>query len=319
MALKIVQRILKSQATIEKLYLCERGICSLLATKNLSKLHHSTFDTRIEIKRSFSQSQSYPNDGNSSAEKDCRNQGVGVGEDEFEKQSKEDKFNEEKETKLDDEDEQIKESILFASLKFVPGYGWSKQAVEAGTESLGYPIVTSGIIEDPGISLIHHHYKSSNEALVKMMQKEIEELTKSGQDLKIAPFLRKNVEKRLIMNVPYMSKWPEALAIMSYPQNAPSSVNLGLELVDSMWHLAGDKSVDINWYTKRISLLGIYKTTELAMMQDKSDGYVDTWAFLDRRFEDSKSLQDILGSPDDAIKVLGAIGSTVQAVLGMKR
>ena len=319
MALKIVQRIFKSQASIEKLYLCERGICSLQASRNLSNLHQQTFDTRREIKRSFSQSQSYPKDGNNSTEKDSKNQDVAGGEDEFEKQSKEDKFNEEKETKLDDEDEQIKASILSASLQFVPGYGWSKQAVEAGTESLGYPTVTSGIIDEPSISLIHHHYRSSNEALVKMMQKEIEELTKSGQDLKIAPFLRKNVEKRLIMNVPYMSKWPEALAIMAYPQNAPSSVHLGLELVDSMWHLAGDKSVDINWYTKRISLLGIYKTTELAMMQDKSEGYVDTWAFLDRRFEDSKSLQDILGSPDDAIKVLGAIGSTVQAVLGMKR
>ena len=55
------------------------------------------------------------------------------------------------------------------------------------------------------------------------------------------------------------------------------------------------------------------------MMQDRSEGYADTWAFLDRRFEDSKSLKDILGAPDDAAKVLGAIGSTVQAVLGMKR
>ena len=86
-----------------------------------------------------------------------------------------------------------------------------------------------------------------------------------------------------------------------------------------MWHAAGDKSVDINWYTKRVTLYGIYKSTELAMMQDKSEGYTETLAFLDRRFEDSKSLHDIFGSPDDAVKVLGAIGSTVQAVLGMRR
>ena len=77
------------------------------------------------------------------------------------------------------------------------------------------------------------------------------------------------------MNVPYISKWPEALAIMSYPQNALSSLELGLELVDSMWHASGDKSVDINWYTKRVSLYGIYKSTELAMMQDKSEGHVE--------------------------------------------
>jgi ubiquinone biosynthesis protein COQ9 len=37
--------------------------------------------------------------------------------------------------------------------------------------------------------------------------------------------------------------------------------------MDSLWHFAGDKSTDVNWYTKRISLLAIYKSTEVAMMQ----------------------------------------------------
>lgn len=317
MALKVVQRTLKLHTTIDKLYLCERGIHTFNPRQTLSYQKIQTFDTKLELRKKFSQSQICSNDGKH--HQDSRNHEFETSEDVFEKESKKEKINDEKETKQDDEDERIKESILSASLKFVPGYGWSKQAVEAGTESLGYPTVTSGIIDDAGISLIHHHYKSSNEALVKMMEKEVEELKKSGQELKIAPFLRTFIEKRLMMNVPYISKWPEALAIMSYPQNALSSLELGSELVSSMWHAAGDKSVDINWYTKRVTLYGIYKSTELAMMQDKSEGYADTLAFLDRRFEDSKSLQDILGSPDDAVKVLGAIGSTVQAVLGMRR
>ena len=315
--LKTVKGMLKQPATIQKLCLCERGVHNLKPTRTLSSADKQKFDIRLLLNRNLSQSQSYPNENpNLMEEKTSSNEFSG---DEFSKKSKEDKINEEKETAQDDDDERIKQSILSESLKFVPGYGWSKQAIEAGTESLGYPTVTSGVIDDPSISLIHYHYQTSNNALAKIMQNEIEELTKSGQEINTTQFLRKNVEKRLIMNVPYMSKWAEALAIMSYPQNAPSSLNLGLELVDSMWHLAGDKSVDINWYSKRLLLLGIYKTTELAMMQDRSEGYADTWAFLDRRFEDSKSLKDILGAPDDAAKVLGAIGSTIQAVLGMKR
>ena len=317
MALKVFQRTLRLHTAIEKLYLCEQGIHTFNPRQTLPYQKIPTIDTKLEFHKNFSQSQTCSNNGKK--HQDSRNHEFETSEDFFQKESKKEKVNDEKETKQDDEDERIKESILSASLKFVPGYGWSKQAVEAGTESLGYPTVTSGIIDDAGISLIHHHYKSSNKALVTMMEKEIEELKKSGQELKVAPFLRKFVEKRLIMNVSYISKWPEALAIMSYPPNALSSLELGLELVDSMWHASGDKSVDINWYTKRVSLYGIYKSTELAMMQDKSEGYVDTLAFLDRRFEDSKSLQDILGSPDDAVKVLGAIGSTLQAVLGMKR
>merc|ERR1712037_529519 len=141
-------------------------------------------------------------------------------QDQFSQKAKEDKASEDKETKVDDEDEGIKESILSASLKFVPGYGWSKQAIEAGTESLGHPSVTSGIIADPGISLVHHHYQVSNDFLVRLMKKEIDELQASNQELKVTPFLKKSIEKRLRMNVPYMSRWAESLAIMTYPQNA---------------------------------------------------------------------------------------------------
>ena len=239
--------------------------------------------------------------------------------DDYSKKAKEGNDKEEKETNEDDEDEQIRESILSASLKFVPGYGWTKHAVEAGTESLGYPTVTAGVISDPDISLIHYHYRVSNEKLIKLMKKEMEEQKASGQEVKVTKFLKKSIEQRLIMNVPYMSRWAEALAIMTYPQNAPNSLTLGLELVDSMWHVGGDTNVDMSWYSKRLILLGIYKTTELAMMQDQSDGYLDTWAFLDRRFDDSKNLQELLGTSDDALKILGAVGSTVQAFLGVKR
>ena len=41
-----------------------------------------------------------------------------------------------------------------------------------------------------------------------------------------------------------------------------------------------------NWYTKRGSLAGIYKATEIYMLQDKSEDYTDTWSFLDSRLQD---------------------------------
>ena len=253
------------------------------------------------------------------AEGEQRQDSFSGGQDEFSQKVKQDRMKEERETKEDDEDESIRDSILSASLPFVLGYGWSKQAVEAGTESLGHPTITAGVISDPGIALIHHHYQMSNDLLIRLMKQEVEEVQASGQELKITPFLKRSIEKRLKMNIPYMSRWAEALAIMTYPQNAPTSLNLGLELVDSMWHVVGDKEVDLNWYSKRLTLLGVYKSTELAMMQDKSEGYLDTWSFLDRRFDDAKNIKELLGAPEDAIKIIGAVGSTVQAFLGVKR
>ena len=58
------------------------------------------------------------------------------------------------------------------------------------------------------------------------------------------------------MNTPYLGHWANALALMAAPQNVPKSMNFGLNLVDSMWFHAGDKSLDYNWYTKRLMLLG---------------------------------------------------------------
>ena len=79
-----------------------------------------------------------------------------------------------------------------------------------------------------------------------------------SKEIKIRPsvFLRKHVENRLRMNIPYLGQWAKALALMSSPENVPKSMNYGLNLVDIMWFHAGDKSIDYNWYTKRLMLLG---------------------------------------------------------------
>ena len=62
------------------------------------------------------------------------------------------------------------------------------------------------------------------------------------------------------------------------------------QFVDDIWFYAGDRSIDMSWYSKRATLAAIYLSTELYMMEDKSPGFVDTYAFLDRRFEDIRQL-----------------------------
>lgn len=44
--------------------------------------------------------------------------------------------------------------------------------------------------------------------------------------------------------------------------------------------------LQMNWYTKRAALTGIYNTTELVMLQDSSPDFQDTWNFLDNRIQD---------------------------------
>jgi len=61
------------------------------------------------------------------------------------------------------------------------------------------------------------------------------------------------------MTIPYAENWHEAMAELASPSAALDALSLLAQLVDDIWYHAGDKSYDTNWYTKRVSLAGIYK------------------------------------------------------------
>lgn len=44
----------------------------------------------------------------------------------------------------------------------------------------------------------------------------------------------------------FTSRWTEALGLMAFPPNAPSSLKLLANLVDEMWFHAGDTSADVS-------------------------------------------------------------------------
>jgi len=73
---------------------------------------------------------------------------------------------------------------------------------------------------------------------------------------------------------------------MSLAGNIPASTAELGRLVDEIWYLAGDVSVDTSWYTKRGLLAGVYASAEVFMSQDKSVGFKETEKFVDRRLQD---------------------------------
>ena len=61
---------------------------------------------------------------------------------------------------------------------------------------------------------------------------------------------------------------------------------IGWRSADLMWRLAGDTATDFNHYTKRATLGAVYGSTLLAWLDDDSEGWGETAAFLDRRIDD---------------------------------
>ncbi|XP_076286019.1 ubiquinone biosynthesis protein COQ9, mitochondrial isoform X2 [Lasioglossum baleicum] len=201
----------------------------------------------------------------------------------------------------EDYEKNIKSKILYASLKFVHDLGWSQQAISAGAESIGYPGVIHGLFPNHGADLVQYFYLTCNNQLNKMLKEQAlaiqENSTKEKKTLESQ--VQDAVQTRLRMVIPYKKTWPQALALMTLPPNVPMSLANLLTLVDDICYYAGDRSVDINWYTRRIVLAGIYKTTELYMLQDNSEDHKQTWNFLDRRIKEATQIHSILTTTSD--------------------
>eukprot|EP01135_Chromosphaera_perkinsii_P000903 Nk52_evm1s153 gene=Nk52_evmTU1s153 len=179
--------------------------------------------------------------------------------------------------KKEEVDEETK--ILQAALAHVPSLGWTHEAIAKGCEDVGYTGSAHGLFERGGVELAEFFVRQSNEKLLEGFA------TVDLSTLKVPEIIREAVVMRLRMNIPYIGRWPEAMALMAGPNAIGNAfVNLGT-FVDEVWYLAGDRSTDLNWYSKRALLIGVYTTTELFMLQDSSPDYEDTWAFLDRKLE----------------------------------
>jgi ubiquinone biosynthesis protein COQ9 len=75
-------------------------------------------------------------------------------------------------------------------------------------------------------------------------------------------------------------------ALFALPQNAAIGAQLVWGTADAIWKALGDTSDDVNWYSKRAILSGVYSSTVLYWLADESAGHEATWAFLDRRIAD---------------------------------
>ncbi|XP_023673026.2 ubiquinone biosynthesis protein COQ9-B, mitochondrial-like isoform X2 [Paramormyrops kingsleyae] len=208
-------------------------------------------------------------------------------------------------------EDQLQARVLNAALEFVPQHGWSAEAIAAGAETLGLSSASSEIFPNGAGDLVLHFVVKCNNQLVQILAEQHKRVQLGeAEPKKTAEFLREAVETRLRMLVPYIDTWPQAMSILLLPHNIPESLKHLSTLVDDIWYYAGDRSTDMNWYTRRATLTGIYNTTELVMLQDTSVDFQDTWAFLDNR------IRDIVNMANTAKRVQSTGEAVVQGLVG---
>jgi ubiquinone biosynthesis protein COQ9 len=101
--------------------------------------------------------------------------------------------------------------------------------------------------------------------------------------LKIRERIRALIWYRLEVMGPARDAVRTGLSILAMPRNAVLGLRIAWRSADLMWRIAGDTATDYNHYSKRLILSGVYASTLLAWLDDQSEGWAETSAFLDRR------------------------------------
>ena len=191
----------------------------------------------------------------------------------------------------------LRDRLIAAALDHVPFDGWSRKALERGAGDLGLDPadVLRAFPGGPADAADHFADWSDRRMLAELAKVDLDAL-------KVRERVALGVRLRLEMNAPYREAMRRLLSFLALPPNAPLAARMTWRTCDHIWHAAGDRAADFNHYTKRGLLAPVYTSTIMYWLSDTSDGFADTWGYLDRR------LADVLKIPMYKAKAQQALG-----------
>lgn len=179
-------------------------------------------------------------------------------------------------------------AILQAALRHVPFDGWSAKALDAAVSDAGLdPSMAQRAFPGGARELADYLAADADRRMVEALE------SRNLEELPIRERIATAVRVRLELLAPHREALRRSLALRLRPGSAPHTMRGVYETVDAMWRVAGDTSADFNFYTKRGLLAGVYGATLLFWLDDESEGFADTWAFLDRRIANIMQIQGV--------------------------
>jgi ubiquinone biosynthesis protein COQ9 len=177
--------------------------------------------------------------------------------------------------------EQLRRKLALAVGENAVFDGWTRQAVDSAAGQLGIdPVQARLAMPKTQAGMIDCYIQEVDRALEAYFTAE------RLAALKIREKIRALVWRRLEIMGPAREAVRRALAILAMPQNVPLALRISWRTADLMWRIAGDTSTDFNHYTKRLTLGAVYGSTLIVWLDDESEGWSETAAFLDRRIDD---------------------------------
>ena len=179
----------------------------------------------------------------------------------------------------------IRDQLLDAILPHVPFDGWSDTAFRAAIADTGIQkAVAETACPRGAMDLAITYHRRGDAAMVAAM--DATDMSEMRFRDKVATALKLRIEA-----LDDREAVRRASALFALPQNSAEGAKLIWETADHVWTTLGDTSTDVNWYTKRATLSGVWASTVLFWLGDESPEAKDTMDFIDRRIDNVMQIE----------------------------
>lgn len=184
-------------------------------------------------------------------------------------------------------DTDVKTRLLEAAKPHVPFDGWSETTLRLAAAEAGIDrAMVDAVCPRGAVDLAIAYHEAGDAAMVDALQAA--DLGEMRFRDRVAFAVRTRldlVEDRELVR--------RGMTLFALPQHAADGTGALWRTADRIWTALGDTSRDINWYTKRATLSGVYGATLLYWLGDQSEGQARTWEFLDRRIDDVMQIEKV--------------------------
>jgi ubiquinone biosynthesis protein COQ9 len=177
------------------------------------------------------------------------------------------------------------DAILDAALPHVPFEGWSAATLRLAARDAGVdPGVAAALFPRGAVDLaLAFHRRGDARMIARLKAEDLSALRFRDRIARAVRLRLEVVEDREAVR--------RGVTLFALPHHAADGAKAIWGTADAIWTALGDTAQDLNWYTKRATLSGVYGATVLYWLGDDSTGHQATWEFLDRRIGDVMQIE----------------------------
>ncbi|MEL7213474.1 MAG: COQ9 family protein [Pseudomonadota bacterium] len=188
----------------------------------------------------------------------------------------------------------VTDQLLDAALAHVAFDGWSDATFRAAIADAEVdPALARSVCPRGAVDLaVAFHKRGDAEMVARIKASDMSEMRFRD---KVAAAVRHRIEA-----IEDKEAVRRGSTLFALPHLAGDGAKLVWGTVDLIWDTLGDTSDDVNWYTKRGTLAGVYGATVLFWLGDDSLENQATWEFLDRRIDNVMQIEKVKAQVKDS-------------------